>query len=183
MLPFRRRAQFARAAHHRHQVGFAIGHVDQFCARHMDPSFKDFLLKVVEGANDLTLATVRTDGYPQATTVSFAHDGLNLYVGIGKRSQKASNVKQNNKVSLTINLPYHDWREIQGLSMSALAEVLETGTDVELAKACLLKRFPQTAEWGETAQADEVAFLKITPQVISILDYTKGFGHTEQVVA
>ncbi|MET0856306.1 MAG: pyridoxamine 5'-phosphate oxidase family protein [Telluria sp.] len=149
----------------------------------MDQSFKDFVLKVIEGANDLTLATVRPDGYPQATTVSFAHDGLNLYVGIGKNSQKANNVRHNNKVSLTINLPYHDWREIQGLSMSALAELLVSGPDVDVAKACLLRRFPQIAEWGEAGAASEVAFLKITPQVISILDYTKGFGHTEQVVA
>ena len=149
----------------------------------MDQSFKEFVLKVIEGASDLTLATVRPDGYPQATTVSFAHDGLNLFVGIGKHSQKANNVRHNNKVSLTINLPYQDWREIQGLSMSALAEVLAPGPDAELARSCLLKRFPQIAEWGENGQVNEVAFLKITPQVISILDYTKGFGHTEQGVA
>ncbi|MDB5935050.1 MAG: hypothetical protein JWQ01_2394 [Massilia sp.] len=149
----------------------------------MDQTFKDFVLKVIDGASDLTLATLRPDGYPQATTVSFAHDGLNLYVGIGKHSQKAGNVRYNNKVSLTINLPYHDWREIQGLSMSAVAQILQDRADVELAKACLLKRFPQIAEWGATDGAQDVAFLKITPQVISILDYTKGFGHTEQVVA
>ena len=29
--------------------------------------------------------------------------------------------------------------------------------------------------------ASEVAFLKITPQLISVLDYSKGFGHTELV--
>jgi hypothetical protein len=27
-----------------------------------------------------------------------------------------------------------------------------------------------------------LAFLKITPKVISVLDYTKGFGHTELVM-
>lgn len=146
----------------------------------MDQSFKDFVLHVIDNANDLTLATVRPDGYPQATTVSFAHDGLNLYVGIGKHSQKANNVRQNNKVSLTINLPYDDWREIKGLSMSALAEVMEDGAGVDTAKACLLKRFPQIAEWTDAPMAGEMAFLKITPQVISVLDYSKGFGHTEQ---
>lgn len=36
----------------------------------MDQSSKDFVLQVIDGANDLTLATVRDDGYPQATTVS-----------------------------------------------------------------------------------------------------------------
>lgn len=149
----------------------------------MDQIFQDFVLQVIDGATDLTLATVRPDGYPQATTVSYAHDGLNLYVGIGKHSQKASNVRANNKVSLTINLPYHDWREIKGLSMSALAQVLEDGPGIAAAKDCLLKRFPQIAEWSDTPMAGEMAFLKITPKVISMLDYSKGFGHTEQVAA
>jgi general stress protein 26 len=146
----------------------------------MDPTFKDFVLHVIDNANDLTLATVRPDGYPQATTVSFAHDGLNLYVGIGKGSQKANNVRQNNKVSLTITLPYDDWRQIKGLSMSALAEVIEDGPGVDTARERLLARFPQIAEWTDPAMAGETAFLKITPQVISVLDYSKGFGHTEQ---
>lgn len=145
----------------------------------MDQSFKDFVLHVIDNANDMTLATVRPDGFPQATTVSYAHDGLNLYAGIGKHSQKANNIRQNNKVSLTINLPYDDWREIKGLSMSALAEVLEDGPGVDTAKACLLQRFPQIAEWSDAPMAGEMAFLKITPQVISVLDYSKGFGHTE----
>jgi general stress protein 26 len=149
----------------------------------MDQSFKDFALNVIDGASDLTLATLRQDGYPQATTVSYAHDGLSLYVGIGKHSQKADNIRHDNKVSLTINLPYQDWREIKGLSMSALAEIVEDSAGIAAAKACLLKRFPQTAEWGATDLASDVAFLKITPQVISILDYSKGFGHTEQVTA
>lgn len=146
----------------------------------MDQSFKDFVLHVIDNANDLTLATVRPDGFPQATTVSYAHDGLSLYAGIGKHSQKAHNIRHNNKVSLTINLPYDDWREIKGLSMSALAEVLEDGPGVETAKACLLRRFPQIAEWSDAPMAGDMAFLKITPQVISVLDYSKGFGHTEQ---
>lgn len=149
----------------------------------MDQIFKDFVLQVIDGATDLTLATVRPDGFPQATTVSYAHDGLSLYVGIGKHSQKADNIRANNKVSLTINLPYQDWRDIKGLSMSALAQVVEDPAGIATAKACLLKRFPQIAEWSDAPMAGEMAFLKITPQVISMLDYSKGFGHTEQVAA
>ena len=149
----------------------------------MDQIFKNFVLQVIDGATDLTLATVRPDGFPQATTVSYAHDGLNLYVGIGKHSQKANNIRANPKASLTINLPYQDWRDIKGLSMSALAQVVEDDAGIATAKACLLKRFPQIAEWSDAPMAGEMAFLKITPQVISILDYSKGFGHTELVNA
>jgi len=149
----------------------------------MDQSSKDFVLQVIDGASDLTLATLRDDGYPQATTVSFAHDGLDLYVGIGKHSQKANNIRHNNKVSLAINLPYRDWGEIRGLSMSAVAEIVDAPDGVDTAKACLLKRFPQIAQWAETAEAEDVAFVRIRPQVISVLDYSKGFGHTELVTA
>jgi nitroimidazol reductase NimA-like FMN-containing flavoprotein (pyridoxamine 5'-phosphate oxidase superfamily) len=147
----------------------------------MDQPNQDFVIRVIEGAHDLTLATIRPDGYPQATTVSFAHDGLTLFVGIGKHSQKANNVRQNNKVSLTINLPYHDWREIRGLSMSALAEILDDPQAVAAAQDCLLRRFPQVAEWGGPNMAGDISFLRITPRVISVLDYSKGFGHTELV--
>jgi len=149
----------------------------------MDQSFKDFVLHVLDNASDLTLATLRPDGYPQATTVSFAHDGMNLYVGIGKHSQKAANIRYSDKVSLTVNLPYQDWREIQGLSMSARAAIVADGASADAARNCLLARFPQIAEWGDAAQASDIAFLKITPQVISILDYSKGFGHTELATA
>jgi general stress protein 26 len=147
----------------------------------MDQPNQDSVIGIIEGAHDLTLATIRPDGYPQATTVSFAHDGLTLYVGIGKHSQKANNIRQNNKVSLTINLPYRDWREIRGLSMSALADILDEPQAVAAARECLMRRFPQVTEWAGPDMAADIAFLKITPQVISVLDYSKGFGHTELV--
>lgn len=149
----------------------------------MDQANAAFIKEVLDRATDLTLATIRPDGYPQATTVSFAHDGLALYAGIGRDSQKARNIRANDKVSLTINLPYEDWSQIRGLSMSAHAEILDKARDLEVAKACLLQRFPQVAAWADQGMADAIVFLKMTPQVISILDYSKGFGHTEQLSA
>src|ERR1700739_445841 len=35
----------------------------------MDPALKQEIVAILEEANDLTIATVREDGYPQATTV------------------------------------------------------------------------------------------------------------------
>jgi hypothetical protein len=145
----------------------------------MDQSQDDLLMRILEGARDLTLATVRPDGYPQATTVSFAHDELALYVGIGKESQKAKNIRYTNKVSLAMQLPYDDWGEIRGLSMSAVAEILDAPDSVMAAQQCLLRRFPQVSKWVGPNMGREIALVRITPQVISLLDYSKGFGHTE----
>jgi nitroimidazol reductase NimA-like FMN-containing flavoprotein (pyridoxamine 5'-phosphate oxidase superfamily) len=149
----------------------------------MESSNHDFVLHVLDTAQDLTLATIRPDGYPQATTVSFAHEDMALYVGIGRNSQKAENIRRNDKVSLTINLPYHDWREIRGLSMSAIAELLDDPEQAARAAACLEQRFPAVAEWGGPDMGHDVAFLRIRPQMVSVIDYSQGFGHTELVSA
>ena len=149
----------------------------------MERGQQDFVLQVLDTAQDLTLATIRPDGFPQATTVSFAHDGMVIYVGIGRHSQKAENIRGNGKVSLTINLPYHDWREIRGLSMSGTADVLDDPREAAGAAACLERRFPAVSEWCGPDMGHEVVFVRIRPQMVSVIDYSKGFGHTELVSA
>jgi nitroimidazol reductase NimA-like FMN-containing flavoprotein (pyridoxamine 5'-phosphate oxidase superfamily) len=147
----------------------------------MDGDLQRFILDIIEQEHDLTLATVREDGYPQATTVSYASDGLAIYVGIGKGSQKARNIRRSGKVSLTIDTPYSNWSEIKGLSMAARAEVLADPREIMHAAQCLVRKFPEAASWGDPTTSADVAFLKITPEVISVLDYSKGFGHAETV--
>ena len=50
---------------------------------------REQIVSILDAADDLTIATVREDGYPQATTVSFASDGLSIYFGTWSKSQKA----------------------------------------------------------------------------------------------
>jgi PPOX class probable F420-dependent enzyme len=147
----------------------------------MDQDLKRFILGIIEQAHDLTLATVREDGYPQATTVSYAHDGLVIYIGIGKDSQKARNIRRSGKVSLTIDTPYSSWAEIKGLSMGARAELLADPREIAHAARCLVARFPEAAAWGDPQASSDVVFVRITPEIISVLDYSKGFGHTQTV--
>lgn len=147
----------------------------------MEQATRDFILGILNHCKDLTLATMRPDGYPQATTVSFANDGLAIYVGVGKGSQKLDNIRHSNKVSLTVNKDYKDWNEIRGLSMAGTAEILEDDEDIRQASQCMVNRFPEVAEWTGAVSEGEAILLRITPQVISVLDYTKGFGHTDLV--
>jgi hypothetical protein len=44
----------------------------------------------------------------------------------------------------------------------------------------MLEKFPQIAEL-EGLMPGEAALFRIEPVAISLLDYTKGFGHTENV--
>lgn len=145
----------------------------------MDQALRKRVLDLMKRHNVMTIATVRKDGYPQATTVTYVNDGLTLYFGCEKTAQKVKNIKRNGKVSLTIDRDYRDWSRIKGLSMAADAQVLTDPDEVRHAAALLAKKFPQ---WG-AVPPDDVSFVKVAPKVISVLDYTRGFGHTDLVRA
>lgn len=148
----------------------------------LNDASRQVVLNIFDTEKDMTLATVRPDGYPQATAVSYANDGLTLYIGIGLDSQKAHNIQHSNKVSLTVTPAYQDWNHIKGLSIGGIAEFVTAPDETRRASECMLKRFPQisTLTAGTTSLPwAGVVFVKISPQFISILDYEKGFGHTE----
>lgn len=147
----------------------------------MKSAMRKGILDVMKGHRVMSIATVRPDGYPQATTVTYANDGLTLYFSCDPNSQKIHNLKHNRRVSLTIDHDEEDWNKIRGVSLGGSARVVKK-SDKEFQRALKLmkKKFPQIAKMPDEDMA-EMAIVKVTPKVISLLDYTKGFGHTDRV--
>ncbi|MGI9512322.1 MAG: pyridoxamine 5'-phosphate oxidase family protein [Anderseniella sp.] len=146
----------------------------------MDETLLETIKTVLANGKDMTIATVREDGFPQTTIVSYVSDGTTIYFGCDSTSQKARNIQRNGKISLTVNLDYTDWNQIKGLSMGAMAEQVTDADEMRLTADLMLKKFPQVAEFVSN-QLDELAVFRVTPKVVSVLDYSKGFGHTDQV--
>ncbi len=112
----------------------------------MDSATRDKIVAILGGGSEMAIATVRPDGFPQATTVSYVHDGVTLYFGTAADSQKARNIALNDKVSLTVNLPYDRTEEILGLSMGALAARVTDPAEIANVGELMLKRFPEGAD-------------------------------------
>lgn len=146
----------------------------------MDSATREKIVAILAGAYDMTLATIRPDGYPQATTVGYVNDGVKIYFGTAADSQKARNIALCDKVSLTVTLPYDRWEEIQALSMGARAARVADAVEMAKVGRLMLKKFPQGADFGPE-EADSIAIFSISPVVVSVLDYRQGFGHTELV--
>ena len=148
----------------------------------MDEATRRRILDLMKRHNVMTIATLRRDGYPQATTVTYVNDGLDIYFGCDRTAQKIRNIKHDAKVSLTIDRDYRNWNQIKGLSMAANAYILADRDAIEHAVRLLAKKF---AQWAQLSGVDRKAirFVKVVPKIISILDYSKGFGHTELVRA
>ncbi len=146
----------------------------------MDSAMHEKIVKILSGAIDMTIATVRPDGYPQATTVGYVNDGVTVYFGTAADSQKARNIALCDKVSLTVTLPYDRWEAILALSMGGRAARMTDRAEIAKVGRLILKKFPQGADFGPE-EADSIALFSIKPVVVSVLDYRKGFGHTELV--
>jgi nitroimidazol reductase NimA-like FMN-containing flavoprotein (pyridoxamine 5'-phosphate oxidase superfamily) len=148
----------------------------------MDAEIKNKISTLLDQHRIMTVATLRPDGWPQATTVGYANDGLTLYFLCGPDSQKAANLAQDDRVSLTIDHDTPQVMEITGLSMAARAQAVVDPTEANKALRMLLMKYPeQFAIPGPMPKPNEVKIFRVTPIVISVLDYTKGFGHADLV--
>jgi nitroimidazol reductase NimA-like FMN-containing flavoprotein (pyridoxamine 5'-phosphate oxidase superfamily) len=149
----------------------------------MNDEIKRKILSLLDQHRIMTIATIRSDGWPQATTVGYANDGLTLYFLCGLDSQKALNLARDNRASLTIDHDTPQVMEITGLSMAARAQAVVDASEGEKALRMLMQRYPpQTSlPFASMPSFAEVRIFRLTPTVISVLDYSKGFGHADLV--
>lgn len=148
----------------------------------MTPAQRDQIAAILRDAADLTIATNREDGWPQATTVSFVADGVSIYFGTWTQSQKFKNIARDPRVSITVNPTYQTWNAIRGVSLAGRARRVADANEQNRVMKLMLEKFPQLGDFVQPADA-EMALFRVDPEVVSILDYTQGFGHTELVQA
>lgn len=132
---------------------------------------------ILEQALDISVATNRADGWPQATIVSYVHDGLVIYFGTWARSQKAANVARDPRVSVTACAPYKSWSQIRALSIAGEAAVVTDAAELARVGQMMMRRFGEELSRQVGVNLSETCFVRITPKFVSILDYSKGFGH------
>jgi nitroimidazol reductase NimA-like FMN-containing flavoprotein (pyridoxamine 5'-phosphate oxidase superfamily) len=144
----------------------------------MDEATRTKILELLEQHRLMTVATNRRDGWPQATTVGYVNDGLTIYFLCGPQSQKAQNIARDNRISLTIDHDTNDPMAITGLSMAAHAYPVTDQNEIAKALGLLVKRYPEYAAYPPP-KPEEIMIMRVVPKVISVLDYSKGFGHTD----
>jgi len=148
----------------------------------MDDAIRAKILTLLDEHRIMSIATLRPDGWPQATTVGYVSKGLTLYFLCGPESQKAHNLARDDRVSLTIDHDTADLMGITGLSMAAHAQAVTDPAEATEVLRLLPKKYPEYASPPvPMPKVEEIRVFRVTPMVISVLDYSKGFGHTDLV--
>jgi hypothetical protein len=68
---------------------------------------------------------------------------------------------------------------ITGLSMAARAQTVTDRSEAEKVLQMLSEQYPHQPLPGPMPGPDDVRIFRVTPTVISVLDYSEGFGHTD----
>ena len=128
----------------------------------------------------LAISTVRPDGWPQATMVSFANDGLLIYFIISRTSQKFANIQKDDRISMVVGCDCDDPKEIKALSIAAQASEVRDPGQREHAIDLVLQRHPALARLPRP-EPSKSAVMRAFCRIITIIDYSKGFGHTDVI--
>ena len=146
----------------------------------MTPELREFAVSILDRHRIMTLATNRPDGWPQATVVGYANDGLKIYCFVARLSQKYANIMRDPRVSAVIASDVSQPLDIKGLSLAGKAVPVTQEPEFNRACEIFMKRYPEYASWARPNPAF-APMLRIAPTIISVLDYSKGFGHSDLI--
>ncbi|HEY5411880.1 MAG TPA: pyridoxamine 5'-phosphate oxidase family protein [Caulobacteraceae bacterium] len=138
---------------------------------------KTKILQLLDENRVMTVATLRPDGWPQATVVGYVHDDLMLYFAVARISQKFANIARDPRISIALG---HDaGQRLRGLSMAAHAAEVTNLAEIEHLNALMRDRYPEQGMFSP--REISVVILRAAPTVISIIDLAKGPGEPDLV--
>ena len=139
---------------------------------------KDKAVEILDRNRLMAIATTRADGWPQATQVGYANEDILIYFIVSRQGQKFANIQRDDRVSLAIGRDFHDPETIKALSIAAHASEVRDEDQRSRAVRMLIDRHPGLARL-ESPDPAHCAVIRAKPEIITILDYSKGFGHAD----
>ena len=132
-----------------------------------------------------TLATVREDGTPQASGITYVNDGFIVYFAMDPQSYKKKNIDRNPNVGLAIFKDYYRWDKARAVQLGGKCEIVTDKDEISRIETLIVEKFPWVVgyagamEWA--VRVGPVPYYKITPKTIAYLDYDK-FGFNQYKV-
>ena len=111
----------------------------------MMPRLKALILRLLHEHRVMTMATLRPDGWPQATMVGYVNDGFFLYCFVARSTQKFANIQRDPRVSIAIGSDAANPMQVRGLSLAGHASEVNDRSEFDEIAALRLRKFPEYA--------------------------------------
>lgn len=138
-------------------------------------------VKILNAHRIMAISTVRPDGWPQTTVVGYANQGFELVFLIYRSGQKFANIQHDDRISIAVAAEPMDMRQLQAVYAGGHAKQITDETERAEAWKQLMQRHSNLAG-SQIPDATEAVFMRTTCKYVSVLDFTQGLGHREQLV-
>ena len=137
-------------------------------------------IEILDSHRIMAVSTVRPDGWPQTTFVGYASEGFDIFLMIFRSSQKAANIAHDDRISIAVGDEPESMSELRAVYAAAHASEVTDPKQRDYAWALLQRRHPNLAGFDLPDPAESV-LMRATCQYVSVLDYTQGIGHREEL--
>lgn len=137
-------------------------------------------IEILNDHRQMAISTVRPDGWPQTTIVGYANEGWAVYFLIFRDSQKFTNISRDDRVSIAISGESSFLGEIKAVFAGAHAAEVTDQAERRRAWRLMMERHPNLADFGAPDDS-ETALMRARCKYVSMLDYSKGIGHSEEL--
>jgi general stress protein 26 len=150
----------------------------------MKQDLEKAIVSYLDSHRHMALATVKDDGSPYASIVSYVNKGLTIFFMTDPSSQKGKNIQFCPKVGVAVSEDYQDWDKIEGVQLTGSVEWITDQTELKQVQQMFAQKFHQVHKYlaGYGVTIDIIPFLRITAKSINYLDYSKGFNHWDTLV-
>ena len=151
-------------------------------------NLKQQVLDYLKAHNTMTLATCSGDT-PWAATVFYASEDLQLYFFSAPDSRHCQNLAVNQRVAVTIQEDYHDWRKIKGIQLEGGVGLVDSLLEKAKAMAVYARKYPDVIKLFTNPDSGifykaflKVKFYCVTPEKLFFIDNEQGFGKRQELV-
>ena len=135
------------------------------------------VVEVLDHERLMTLACNRPDGWPQATTVGYLNEGLNLYFIVARTSQKFANLKTDPRASVAIRCESGGQGDGVGISMAGHVDEVTEPETIERLNRLVFARYPELHVYCPSGSS--VAVLHFQPHIVSTVGVVHGCSDAE----
>ena len=137
-------------------------------------------IRILNTHRIMSISTVRPDGWPQTTVVGYANRGFDLFFMIFRSSQKFANIQADDRISIAVASEPSEMSQLQAVYAGAHAREITDESERREAWRLLTMRHANLS--GFQMPGGQAAFMRARCRFVSVLDYTQGPGHREQLV-
>ena len=108
------------------------------------------------------VATAGASGVPHLVPVCHVLAGGKVYFASGDNARKVKNVRENPRVTLTVDLYSDHWEMLRGVMIQGRARLVEQGPRFRRVRDLLYRKYPQYLRMEAISPSDSV-IVEVTP--------------------